>query len=129
MDASHGRAVPRRIYAAFAACLAGRRNIVVTYDRCGIGGSKPTMQFNDVGPSFGAQALGLLPNNTHVSRALFRRRTGRRLGRDDRQSRQKTSAPKRIGHLGFFCPEKRDLLWKDELRSKFPSLRRRKYYS
>jgi hypothetical protein len=31
----------------------------------------PTMRLNYVGHSFGAQALGLLPNNNHVSRALF----------------------------------------------------------
>jgi predicted alpha/beta hydrolase len=94
-------AVPRKIYAAFATYLAGRGNVVVTYDYRGIGGSKPatlngfsasmsewaardvtaavdymrarwpTMRLNYVGHSFGAQALGLLPNNNQVSRALF----------------------------------------------------------
>jgi predicted alpha/beta hydrolase len=94
-------AVPRKIYAGFATYLAGRGNVVVTYDYRGIGGSKPatlkgfetsmsdwaardvtaavtymrarwpTMRLNNVGHSFGAQALGLLPNNNHISRALL----------------------------------------------------------
>lgn len=94
-------AVPRKIYTGFASYLAGRGNVVVTYDYRGIGGSKPasligfdaslskwashdvtaavsymrarwpTLRLNYVGHSFGAQALGLLPNNNHVSRALF----------------------------------------------------------
>lgn len=98
---SSATAAPRKIYAAFATYLAGRGNVVVTYDYRGIGGSKPptlrgfatsmsdwaahdvtaavtymrarwpTMRLNYVGHSFGAQALGLLPNNNHVSRALF----------------------------------------------------------
>jgi predicted alpha/beta hydrolase len=98
---SSATAVPRKIYAAFATYLAGRGNVVVTYDYRGIGGSKPatlkgfttsmsdwaahdvtgavtymrarwpTMRLNYVGHSFGGQALGLLPNNNHVSRALF----------------------------------------------------------
>src|SRR5438128_2392902 len=90
-------AVPRKIYAGFARYLAGRGNVVVTYDYRGIGGSKPatlkgfvtsmsdwaahdvtaavaymrarwpTMRLNYVGHSFGAQALGLVPNNNQVS--------------------------------------------------------------
>jgi predicted alpha/beta hydrolase len=98
---SSATAVPRKIYAGFATYLAGRGNVVITYDYRGIGGSKPatlkgfqasmsdwaardvtaavnymrsrwpTMRLNYVGHSFGAQALGLLPNNNHVSRALF----------------------------------------------------------
>lgn len=93
--------VPRKIYKSFAAYLAGRGNVVVTFDYRGIGGSRPTslkgfdasmskwasddvtaavsymrarwptMRLNYVGHSFGAQALGLLPNNNQVSRALF----------------------------------------------------------
>ena len=96
-----GVAIPRKIYAGFATYLAGRGNVVVTYDYRGIGGSKPatlkgfeaslsdwaardvtaavtymrarwpTMRLNYVGHSFGAVALGLLPNNNYVSRALF----------------------------------------------------------
>ena len=96
-----GVAIPRKIYAGFATYLAGRGNVVVTYDYRGIGGSKPatlkgfaasmsdwaardvtaavtymrarwpTMRLNYVGHSFGAQALGLVPNNNHISRALF----------------------------------------------------------
>jgi predicted alpha/beta hydrolase len=94
-------AVPRKIYAGFAKYLAGRGSVVITYDYRGIGGSKPatlkgfetsmsdwaardvtaavaymrarwpTLRLNYVGHSFGAQALGLLPNNNQVSRALF----------------------------------------------------------
>jgi len=94
-------AVPRKIYKPFASYLASRGNVVVTYDYRGIGGSRPpslkgfeasmskwashdvtaavaymrarwpTLRLNYVGHSFGAQALGLLPNNNQVSRALF----------------------------------------------------------
>jgi predicted alpha/beta hydrolase len=94
-------AVPRKVYMPFASYLAGRGNVVVTYDYRGIGGSRPaslkgfdatmskwashdvaaavsymrarwpTLRLNYVGHSFGAQALGLLPNNNQVSRALF----------------------------------------------------------
>jgi predicted alpha/beta hydrolase len=96
-----GTAVPRKIYAGFAKYLAGRGCVVITYDYRGIGGSRPatlkgfetsmsewaardvtgavtymrarwpTLRLNYVGHSFGAQALGLLPNNNQVSRALF----------------------------------------------------------
>lgn len=94
-------AVPRKIYRGFATYLAERGSAVVTYDYRGIGGSRPKslkgfdtrmrdwaaldvagavqhvrqvwphLPLAYVGHSFGGQALGLLPNNSEVSRALF----------------------------------------------------------
>lgn len=94
-------AVPRKIYRGFAAYLAEQGHTVLTYDYRGIGGSRPpslrgfAVRMRDwatldvaaaidhmrnvwpklpltvVGHSFGGQALGLAPNNTDVSRALF----------------------------------------------------------
>ncbi len=94
-------AVPRKIYRGFASYLAERGAAVVTYDYRGVGDSRPASlrgfdaRMRDwaaldvagaidhvrqvwprqplayVGHSFGGQALGLLPNNTEVSRALF----------------------------------------------------------
>lgn len=94
-------AVPRRIYRSFASYLAGRGCVVLTYDYRGVGGSRPkslvgfkaTMAdwaaldmsaavawmrerygqwpLRFVGHSFGGQALGLLPNNAEISRALL----------------------------------------------------------
>jgi predicted alpha/beta hydrolase len=93
-------AVPRKIYRGFASYLAGRGCAVLTYDYRGTGDSRPEslagfktsmtewaaldvtsavswmrsqfpMELRYVGHSFGGQALGLLPNNTEVSRALF----------------------------------------------------------
>jgi len=93
--------VPRKIYRAFAQYLAQRGSLVVTYDYRGTGGSRPKslkgfkatmtdwalldvtgavdwmrsqhagLPLVFVGHSFGGQALGLLPNNMSVSRALF----------------------------------------------------------
>jgi predicted alpha/beta hydrolase len=93
-------AVPRQYYGRFAAYLAERGFSVMTFDYRGIGGSKPpslrgfACRMRDwaaldisaavdfaareaaspllyVGHSYGGQALGLLPNNQKVSRALF----------------------------------------------------------
>lgn len=94
-------AVPRKIYRPFATYLAGRGATVMTYDYRGVGGSAPKslkgfqcrmrdwaaldvvaavahlrqvwpdLPLNFVGHSFGGQALGLIPNNVEVSRALF----------------------------------------------------------
>lgn len=94
-------AVPRKIYRAYASHLASHGCAVLTYDYRGTADSRPeslvgfntTMeewaeldvtsavawmraQFPDlplryVGHSFGGQALGLIANNTQVSRALF----------------------------------------------------------
>lgn len=93
-------AVPRKIYRGFASYLAERGCAVLTYDYRGTGDSRPEslagfsasmadwaaldvtaavawmrsqfpVPLRYVGHSFGGQALGLLPNNTEVSRALF----------------------------------------------------------
>jgi predicted alpha/beta hydrolase len=94
-------AVPRRIYRGFASYLAGRGCAVLTYDYRGTGDSRPKslagfqatmadwaaldvaaavdwmrarypmMPLGYVGHSFGGQALGLIPNNAEVSRALL----------------------------------------------------------
>ena len=94
-------AVPRKVYRGFASYLAGRGCICLTYDYRGIGGSRPaslkgfnaTMsdwaakdvaaaaqwigsRYKDlpqlyVGHSFGGQALGLIPDNGGISRALL----------------------------------------------------------
>lgn len=94
-------AVPRGYYAKFARYLAEQGFKVITFDYRGIGGSKPpklrgfkakmrdwaaldlvaAVDFASslanekplvyVGHSFGGQALGQLPNNHKVSRALF----------------------------------------------------------
>lgn len=94
-------AVPRKIYRAYASHLASHGCAVLTYDYRGTADSRPdslvgfdtTMeewaaldvtsavawmraQFPDlplrfIGHSFGGQALGLIENNTQVSRALF----------------------------------------------------------
>jgi len=94
-------AVPRGYYGKFAAYLAERGFAVLTFDYRGVGGSRPkslrgfSARMRDwaaldlaamvdhaadiepgkslryVGHSFGGQALGLLPNNQRVARALF----------------------------------------------------------
>ncbi|MDB5653416.1 MAG: alpha/beta hydrolase [Tardiphaga sp.] len=93
-------AVPRKIYSGFARYLAGRGCAVLTYDYRGTGDSRPkslvgfratmsdwaaldvaaavdwmraryAMPLGYVGHSFGGQALGLIPNNAEVSRALL----------------------------------------------------------
>ena len=94
-------AVPRKIYRGFASYLAGRGCAVLTYDYRGTGDSRPkslsgfqatmsdwaaldvsaavdwmrarypAMPLGFVGHSFGGQALGLIPNNFEVSRALL----------------------------------------------------------
>jgi len=94
-------AVARRFYGGFAAYLAQRGCVVLTYDYRGIGESRPAslrgfpgrmrdlaildvagaidyatktwpgLPLTYVGHSFGGQALGLIPNNTAVSRALI----------------------------------------------------------
>lgn len=94
-------AVPRKIYRGFAAFLAARGCVVLTYDYRGIGGSRPaslagfTATMSDwaeldvasavtwirgrykglplavVGHSFGGQAIGLLPNNDMIARSLL----------------------------------------------------------
>ena len=94
-------AVPRRIYRGFASYLAGRGCAVLTYDYRGTGDSRPkslagfpatmadwaaldvsaavdwmrarypAMPLGFVGHSFGGQALGLIPSNAEVSRALL----------------------------------------------------------
>ena len=96
-----GAAIPRRIYRGFAGHLARQGCAVLTYDYRGIGGSRPpslkgfkatmadwaalditgavgwmrqhygTMPLRYVGHSFGGQTLGLLANNSEVSRALL----------------------------------------------------------
>jgi predicted alpha/beta hydrolase len=92
-----GTGIARQFYAAFAGHLAGRGFAVLSYDYRGIGGSdKPAAATIDqwgtidqpsmldhlarlcpgtpigiVGHSFGGQVLGLLPNNTEISRALL----------------------------------------------------------
>lgn len=94
-------ATPRKIYRGFASYLAFRGCAVLTYDYRGVGGSRPAslrgfkasmtdwamrditaavgwmrqrypaLPLRYVGHSFGGQALGLLPNNNEVSRALL----------------------------------------------------------
>jgi predicted alpha/beta hydrolase len=94
-------AVPRKIYRGFAGFLAHNGFAAITYDYRGVGGSRPrslrgfparmrdwaaldvsaAVEFarqtwpaaplTYVGHSFGGQALGLIPNNTAVSRALL----------------------------------------------------------
>lgn len=94
-------AVPRKIYRGFAAYLAGRGSVVLTYDYRGIGGSRPKslkgfaatmsdwaaldvasavtwmrgrykgLPLAVVGHSFGGQAIGLLPNNDMIARSLL----------------------------------------------------------
>ena len=93
-------AVPRQYYGRFASFLAERGFTVMTFDYRGIGGSRPPSlrgfqcRMRDwaaldisaavdfaareagapllyVGHSYGGQALGLLPNNQKVGRALF----------------------------------------------------------
>jgi predicted alpha/beta hydrolase len=93
-------ATPRQYYGRFASFLASRGLAVMTFDYRGIGGSKPASlrgfdcRMRDwaaldisaavdflaaeagapllyVGHSYGGQALGLLPNNGKVARALF----------------------------------------------------------
>jgi predicted alpha/beta hydrolase len=93
-------AVPRKIYRGFASYLASRGCAVLTYDYRGTGDSRPkslagfpatmadwaaldmsaavdwmrtryAMPLGFVGHSFGGQALGLIPNNAEVSRALL----------------------------------------------------------
>jgi len=94
-------AVPRKIYRGFAAYLAQRGFAALTYDYRGIAGSRPpslkgfdarmrdwaaldvtaaidhmrqvwpAASLSLVGHSFGGQALGLVPNNNEVSRALL----------------------------------------------------------
>jgi len=94
-------AVPRQYYGKFAAYLTERGFSTLTFDYRGIGGSRPAslrgfnVRMRDwaaldisaavdfaaresngepllyVGHSYGGQALGLLPNNQKLSRALF----------------------------------------------------------
>jgi len=94
-------AVPRKIYRGFATYLAERGLAALTYDYRGVGGSRPatlrgfsgrmrdwaaldvaaavaharqtwpSLPLLYVGHSFGGQALGLIPNNSEVSRAYF----------------------------------------------------------
>ncbi|MGZ5853735.1 MAG: alpha/beta hydrolase family protein [Xanthobacteraceae bacterium] len=93
-------AVPRKIYRGLAEYLTERGFAVLTYDYRGIGGSRPAslrgfrgrmrdwatldvaaavdharmrprMPLTYIGHSFGGQALGLIPNNTEVARALI----------------------------------------------------------
>ncbi|MGB9369451.1 MAG: alpha/beta fold hydrolase [Xanthobacteraceae bacterium] len=94
-------AVPRKIYRGLATYLAEQGCTVLTYDYRGIGGSRPAslrgfqVRMRDwaaldvagaidhmravwprlplavVGHSFGGQAVGLAPNNSEISRALF----------------------------------------------------------
>jgi predicted alpha/beta hydrolase len=94
-------AVPRKIYRGFATYLANQGFAALTYDYRGVGGSRPASlkgfeaRMRDwaaldvaaaidhvrgvwpsaplcvVGHSFGGQTLGLVPNNTEVTRALF----------------------------------------------------------
>ncbi|PWB62847.1 MAG: alpha/beta hydrolase [Bradyrhizobiaceae bacterium] len=94
-------AVPRKIYRGFATYLAEQGFAAMSYDYRGIGGSRPetlkgfAARMRDwasldvagaidhlrgvwpqlplavVGHSFGGQAVGLVPNNGEISRALF----------------------------------------------------------
>ena len=94
-------AVPRKIYRGIASYLAEQGFAVVTYDYRGIGGSRrgplrgfkvrmrdwaaldvagaidhmrtvwPNAPLVVIGHSFGGQAVGLAPNNSEISRALF----------------------------------------------------------
>ncbi len=94
-------AVPRKIYRGLASYLAEQGFAVVTYDYRGIGGSRrgplrgfnvrmrdwaaldvagaidhmrlvwPKLPLAVIGHSFGGQAVGLAPNNSEISRALF----------------------------------------------------------
>jgi predicted alpha/beta hydrolase len=94
-------ALPRNIYRGFAEYLAQRGFAVLTYDYRGIGCSRPAslrgykarmrdwatqdvagpvdharqtwpqLPLKFVGHSFGGQALGLIPNNSEVARALL----------------------------------------------------------
>lgn len=94
-------AVPRKIYRGFAQYLAEHGFAVLTYDYRGTGGSRPaslrgfgvrmrdwaaldvagaidhmrgvwpSVPLSVVGHSFGGQAVGLAPNNSEISRALF----------------------------------------------------------
>jgi predicted alpha/beta hydrolase len=98
---SSATAVPRKIYRGFATFLAENGFAVLTYDYRGIGGSRPAslrgfparmrdwaaldvraaidhaqrrwpmVPLTYVGHSFGGQALGLVPNSSEISRALF----------------------------------------------------------
>src|ERR1700730_9008427 len=94
-------AVPRKIYRGFARYLAEQGFAALTYDYRGIAGSRPAslpgfavrmrdwaaldvtaaidharrtwpaLPLSMVGHSFGGQALGLVPNNGEISRALL----------------------------------------------------------
>jgi predicted alpha/beta hydrolase len=94
-------AVPQKFYQSFAEYLATRGHVVITYDYRGIAKSRPNslagfsammrdwalldvaaaidhvrkswsaLPLHLVGHSFGGQALGLVPNNREVSRALL----------------------------------------------------------
>jgi predicted alpha/beta hydrolase len=94
-------AVPRRIYRGFAGYLAERGFAVLSYDYRGTGGSRPpslrgfearmrdwaaldvagavdhvrgvwpALPLFVVGHSFGGQAVGLVPNNSEIARALL----------------------------------------------------------
>ncbi|MGP0094072.1 MAG: serine aminopeptidase domain-containing protein [Xanthobacteraceae bacterium] len=94
-------AVPRKIYRGFATYLAERGLAALTFDYRGIGGSRPaslqgfparmrdwaafdvagaidharktwpTLPIAVVGHSFGGQAVGLVPNNAEITRALL----------------------------------------------------------
>ncbi len=94
-------AVPRKIYRPFAAYLAEQGFAVLTYDYRGTGGSRPPslkgfparmrdwaaldvagaldhmrqvwprLPLHAVGHSFGGQAIGLVPNNSEISRSLL----------------------------------------------------------
>lgn len=94
-------AVPRRIYRGFAGYLAGRGYAALTYDYRGTGDSRPdslrrfearmrdwaaldvagaidhvrrvwaALPLYVVGHSFGGQAVGLVPNNREIERALL----------------------------------------------------------
>jgi predicted alpha/beta hydrolase len=94
-------AVPRKIYRGFATYLAQQGFTVLSYDYRGTGGSRPAslrgfaVRMRDwaaldvaaaiahmrqvwpqlplavVGHSFGGQAIGLVPNNTEISRVLL----------------------------------------------------------
>jgi len=98
---SSATAVPRKIYRGFASFLAENGLIALTYDYRGTGGSRPpslrgfSARMRDwaaqdvagaidharrtwpdfplltVGHSFGGQAVGLVPNNNEISRALL----------------------------------------------------------
>jgi predicted alpha/beta hydrolase len=94
-------AVPRKIYRGFATFLASQGFTVMSYDYRGIGGSRPkslkgfdarmrdwaaldvaaavdhmrgvwpNVPLSVVGHSFGGQAVGLVPNNGEITRALL----------------------------------------------------------